>query len=839
MSNSLSANVGRLYQRFSRSFLGELFRARFLLGAVGIGWLLWISSPFLLLGRLGFVRSFELGDAVYPQVAYVVRKLRAGEFSLWLPAQGSGTDLLGNFNSPYVNVLLYVVLPTWLAQSLIIVIVVGVAAISTFALLRRSFKCSTPIACLGGLLYGSWFLITFGGLVFAYAAGLAFALAPLVLDAFLRARRVTFRGIAPSLVLGLIFAAGGHYTWSIFVLAVVSCCAFLLAPLRVLCWLPHLVAIAFITAILQSPLILANLQTASFSARTFETYYRWDSLLLLIENYVSNPSVAPYGPLVYASVLLALLSVIASGSRATALRSAWPALLFGSLFFLLPVFDAAVLYIFAVFNVGGFAMGANGDFGGPFDCRLRMSRAFVASVAASLSAQLCWRKVPFGTVDRLIRGDASKVKLLLGRVGPSQMKGASAANLRLRGWLGQRWSSLRNVELAPSVSVAANALVLAALCGTLGSALYIFDLTATTLRSMRRMAVDGSNFAAYYQHPQLVELASQNPDFESYRVATVLLNGPDVTGHGPCCEPRETSLSPGFQTAYSFEIADAYMSNLTRRSVDFWDLAIVGRPGFPRADFDRLVRERFVLPQHAFTQKLYLFQPIGTGQVSSDGCIRPTVPIDFSAQYNLDMLSLDNVKFVVSAIPLVDQRLKLLPSHLRSELGALQCASEAVRLAAFRDRGLVGRPLFIYRNDAVVPRVFAPETLEIVADDNAVYQALLGRSAAELRKAAVVSRRDLPMNLDHAAGAAQIDIRKTSVLRGDHLQIEVDSDTGGIIVVSSSYSPYWRADTAQVSLPVFPAYHTFIGISVPPGQQLVDLRYRPPYSRLLGYGRND
>jgi hypothetical protein len=28
-----------------------------------------------------------------------VEMLRAGQFSLWLPSQGSGTDLLDNFNS--------------------------------------------------------------------------------------------------------------------------------------------------------------------------------------------------------------------------------------------------------------------------------------------------------------------------------------------------------------------------------------------------------------------------------------------------------------------------------------------------------------------------------------------------------------------------------------------------------------------------------------------------------------------------------------------------------------------------------------------------------------------
>lgn len=837
LSVAIVASFRAGWSQLSKTEARKATTKRSLLWIASACWLIWITSPFLLQGRLGYVRSFELGDAVYPQVAYIVQMLRAGHFSLWLPAQGAGTDLLGNFNSPYLNVFLYVLLPTWLAHSLIITIVIAVAAFSTGLLLRRNFDCSMPMACAGGFFYGSWFLVTFGGLVLGYAAGLAFALAPMILDRFLRVRTITLKDFAFGVLLALAFAAGGHYTWSVFILAVDFICALLLAPQRLLRWLPQLGAIALITAFCQLPSILANLQTASISARTFETYYHWNKLLSLIENYSDNPSFAPYEGLVFTGVLAVGLAVISSARSLNALKMAWPALAFSLLFFLLPVIDATILYILSILNVGGFALDSNGDFGGPFDSRLRMSRAFVASVAAALSADIFWRELilpHFG----VLRGFASRgIVCLRGAThggGTIRIVSTAFGNPR---WLGDLWVKVRKMELVSLRYAAQAVLVVAVSCGVASAAVHMFDLTSTSLHSMRRMAVDGHNFSAYYHHPQLLELASQNPDFESYRVATVLLNGPDVTGAGPCCEPRETSLSPGFQTAYSFEIADAYMSNLTRRSVDFWDLAIVGRPGFPRADFDRAVRERFLLPQHAFTQKLYLFQPIGTGQVDADGCIRPATPIEFSTNYNLDMLSLDNVKFIISALPLSDRRLTLLDSELRSELAALQCASGLERLAAFRSRGLAGRPLFIYRNDEAIPRVFAPQALEVVEDDNSLYNALTSRSAFELKRAALVVRKDLPATLAHAIGESRVTVEKVSVVRGDHLQIDTSSDAGGVLIVSSSYSPFWRASVAQKPIPIFPAYHTFIGISVPPGRQVIDLRYRPPYAEFLGYGK--
>lgn len=859
MTNSSGAAGAKFYRSFAQIFCGEAgktARERILVGfvsVVGIGWLTWISSPFLLMGRLGYVRANELGDAVYPQVAYVVRMLRAGQFSLWLPAQAGGTDLLGNFNAPYLNVLLYVLLPPWLANNLIITIVFGVAGLSTYLLLRRSFNCSRLLACAGGFLYGSWFLINFGGLVFAYAAGLAFALAPLVLDWLLRARSLTLKSVSLSVILGFVFAAGGHYTWSIFLLGAVFICAILLAPRRLVRWLPHLGIVGFVTILCQWPIILANVQTAAFSARTAEAYYRANKLFPLIENYFGhNPPFSPYGELVLACTLLVGVAVALSNRRWSVLKSAWPALAFALLFVLLPVIDIAVLYTLSALNVGGFSLDPNGDFGGPFDCRLRISRAFIASASAALSADLFWREILMPATSALTGVDWRRIVHLwqggLSRAIDEVRSVDWRQLVRFRGInrdeiatrmkaiaLGSRqW--LRRIKFSHVRRLGEVALVVVVLYGSLGAVLHLFDRTAATVLSMRRMAVYGMSFSAYYRHPQLLDLAAHSPDVEAFRVATVQLNAPDTVGG--CCEPREASFFAGFQVAYNFQIADAYMSNLTRRSVNFWDLAITGHPGFPRADFDEAYRRRFLYPGQAFTQKLYLFQPIGAGAVGADGCIRQTTPIDFAASYNLDMLSLDNVKFIVSGIPLHDPRLTLLESAIRDELSALQCASEAERRAAFDAKGLVGRPLYIYRNEEAAPRVFAPRALEVAPDENAVYRALLGRSIAQLKHTALVAKTDLAVPLAHA-GNLQVSIGKVTVVRGDHLQIETSSDAGGILIVSDSYSPYWGAEARGKPLPLFPAYHTFIGIAVPPGRHTVDLRYRPPYARFLGYGKND
>ena len=75
---------------------------------LGIFWLIWLNWPFLILGKFGYIRSYEMGDAIYPQMAPLIQMIKSNKFSFWLAAQGAGTDLLGNLNSPIINILLFV-----------------------------------------------------------------------------------------------------------------------------------------------------------------------------------------------------------------------------------------------------------------------------------------------------------------------------------------------------------------------------------------------------------------------------------------------------------------------------------------------------------------------------------------------------------------------------------------------------------------------------------------------------------------------------------------------------------------------------------------------------------
>jgi hypothetical protein len=133
--------------------------------------------------------------------------------------------------------------------------------------------------------------------------------------------------------------------------------------------------------------------------------------------------------------------------------------------------------------------------------------------------------------------------------------------------------------------------------------------------------------------------------------------------------------------------------------------------------------------------------------------------------------------------------------------------------------------------------VFAPRSIEAVADEAAMLSTLTRRSSQQLAGSALVVRSEVPAPVAAAPKSLEVEIKRVETVRGDHLKITTRSEAGGLVVVTNSFSPYWRAAAENAELAVFPAYHTFIGIWVPPGDHVIDLRYRPPYARWLGYGR--
>jgi uncharacterized membrane protein YfhO len=63
----------------------------------------------------------------------------------------------------------------------------------------------------------------------------------------------------------------------------------------------------------------------------------------------------------------------------------------------------------------------------------------------------------------------------------------------------------------------------------------------------------------------------------------------------------------------------------------------------------------------------------------------------------------------------------------------------------------------------------------------------------------------------------------------DRIRLGLVTPAAGILVITNSFSQFWRASIDGRPAPVFPVDHAFQGVAVHGGAQTVELRYRPPY----------
>lgn len=192
--------------------------------------------------------------------------------------------------------------------------------------------------------------------------------------------------------------------------------------------------------------------------------------------------------------------------------------------------------------------------------------------------------------------------------------------------------------------------------------------------------------------------------------------------------------------------------------------------------------------------------------------------------YRLNMLSLANVGWLVSRDRLNDPELELVEDGGRpwNSVTTFEKIKRSV-IANFLGRD----HLFIYRNTKVLPRFFSVDTVSPQADGRAVLKAVAAMPVEELRHRVVAEAATLPRGLDASRRFAPAEFR---LLRAssDALELAVEGDGPTLLVVSNSYSPFWSCLADDQPVDIFPAYHAFWGILLPPGTRHVSCTYRSP-----------
>jgi len=264
------------------------------------------------------------------------------------------------------------------------------------------------------------------------------------------------------------------------------------------------------------------------------------------------------------------------------------------------------------------------------------------------------------------------------------------------------------------------------------------------------------NYAPYktlYEIPDLKELSEK--DKSIYRVAT-------VTGGG---------VRPAYAYAYGLETVDGYMALYPQSYYDFW-----GKVISKIITNDREKYEDYI----SMGSRIYLYGPKDYDNLDI---------IEFEKYYDLNLLSLANVKYIISRKPLEGNKLVLLQSQYREEIKDWKQLTNTQKVFYFLKGRYFGPSLYIYENKNVLPRFFILKEGKIVNGD-------------------VIVEQYSP------------DLIKLSVTLNDDSQL----------IASINYYPFWHVSVDGKQREVYKYLDTFMTINVYKNEHSITFKYSPPYA---------
>lgn len=313
-----------------------------------------------------------------------------------------------------------------------------------------------------------------------------------------------------------------------------------------------------------------------------------------------------------------------------------------------------------------------------------------------------------------------------------------------------------------------------------------------------------ANYSLVFERDDLKKLKQQTKNDPEFRVVTAF---------------TEDRWLPHYTLSYGFQIADGYLSVYSKRYHEFW-----GRVIGPLLSKDPKKYDYF----HNWRNKAYLFSPAS----KSPSFDAPSLSIDhnqpenFSDYYDLDLLSLANVRFVVSRRPLKHPSLKLISAE--GDRDEWNAQSKFRRFIALMKGEYHGKVLYIYENADYFPRVFIAGSVKLYEREKDLLVDLGKTDAESLREKVLVlsNHTTEPLRNFRGSNDGSVAIQKYTP---DSVIFQVNTPKPTILVHVMSYTPYWKASIDDQKVELFPVYHAFQGVLVPEGSHIVTLDYCPPY----------
>lgn len=695
-----------------------------------LGWALWLSAECLVFGPLSYVRVHDNGDGILPMKIAVAGAVRDGTLPGWFVQGGCGTDLLATAGSIDLDLLLFAVVPPWLAAGLWLLLQRLIAGYFTFRVLSEQLETGPLPALYGGFVYAlfaqGWLNHSAGGFTL-YDALSAPALPFLVwflpkLSSWRPGRR--FAGAA---ALGLLVALTSTYVFEVFVLATVALWfALVRRDLLPAVWVPFGV-LALAWAVAEIPTAFPALVNAAASHRAAWALQPWSTGVIAEARMLGAAAGANW-----VAILMGAGALLLSNAQRLR-RIAQLVVLTALLTILGPVLQRLVGIV--VPGLSGFQLD-----------RFYLSLPFLLTV--------------------------------LGAVGIDELGTEFQLTRRRR---------VRDVPVAAVLSAVAILLAV--------------STSVAVKRDQLRALSLGHSYRALYERSEygaLTHLAS-SPSGES-RVAVVV-------------DSKIPGVQPSMLWPSGLETAGGYLNLYSGAYHRFWELALE-----PTRDSEG---SRFRYFQE-WGNRAYLFLPITTSEPSDE-------PLNTGDLFDLDLLSLANVRFIVSPRRLTGAGLAEVSLPTNTVDPSADPSSTAGRLRAMLLHGTVFAPrIYVYENTRAFSRAFLVSHFVSERSFAAAADAMVSAARPDLRRTAVLT----PGAIDETAaqgdgGTGRVEVERLSA---DEVVMTVHAEGPGMVVISNTYSPFWvatvdgqNADVDQVDL-------TFQGVPVPAGDHRVVLRYQPPCS---------
>jgi len=284
-------------------------------------------------------------------------------------------------------------------------------------------------------------------------------------------------------------------------------------------------------------------------------------------------------------------------------------------------------------------------------------------------------------------------------------------------------------------------------------AFLIAILLGASLKIKIETLMNYAPFRSLYLHPDLKTLA-EKVDSEKWRVVS-------ITGAG---------LRSSYPLAYGLYSADTYVTLYPKTYHAFWSRVID-----KTLEKDKLRHDDFVY----WGNRIYLYGPLDFYSLDS---------IDFQKYYDLDLLSLANIRYVISAKPVSDPNLVLMPSDYRNDISKWQDLAIFEKLKIFLRGKYFGPALYVYENKKALPRFY-------IIDKNG----LLEKEASDVNYSP------------------------------DKIRLSAEAAEGSSLIAAINYYPYWQLTVNGGKTTIKKYQNVFLEIPLKPGENQVLLEYLPPY----------